>query len=223
MKTIAETALAVVALTVGLMSSGCGSHESKPLPTTSMAGSKDATEGDNAKPKGDPAHPLVQIHTSLGEITVKLDAEHAPITVTNFLSYVSSGQYDNTLFHQILTKPAVVIGGGFDGFFKEKPSELPIRNEAHNGLKNARGTIAMARQPDAIDSSTCQFFINCGDNPQLNYRSDTAEAYGYCVFGEVTSGMEVVETMAKSAVHDQGSLTSTPVEPIAIRWIHVVQ
>ena len=126
----------------------------------------------------DRLHPLVQFHTTLGDITIKLDAEHAPITVDNFLAYLDQGQYDNTLFHQVLPGVAI-LGGGYDTFGKEKPTLPPIRNEAHNGIKNRRGTIAMARRPDMVDSSTCQFFINLADNPNLDYKKPAAQVVDF--------------------------------------------
>ena len=130
----------------------------------------------NAPP--DRLHPVVQLHTTLGDITIKLDAEHAPITVDNFLAYLDNGQYDNTLFHQVVPGVAI-LGGGYDTFGKEKPTGSPIRNEAHNGMKNRRGTIAMARRPDLVDSSTCQFFINLADNPKLDYKKPAAKVVDF--------------------------------------------
>jgi cyclophilin family peptidyl-prolyl cis-trans isomerase len=234
-----------------LVIGGCGSRDGQSGPTASVPGDSNAAQsespGDTAKTPLDRMHPIAVIHTSLGDITLKLDAEHAPITVENFLNYVEQGHYDSTIIHQIQAKPAVIVGGGFDTFQKEKPTGLPIRNEAHNGLKNVRGAIAMARRPDMIDSSTSQFYINAADNPQLDHKAagavnrlesrpktgqnthvgpeaDEAAAYGYCVFGEVTAGMEVVDRIANLPVHDVSSeLTGVPVEQVVVKWIHVAR
>ena len=125
------------------------------------------------KPASDPLHPVVVIETSLGNITVRLDAEKAPLTVDNFLSYVGAGQYDQTIVHQVY-KGQGFLAGGYGTNLVEKPGRTPVRNEAHNGLKNRRGTIAMVRLPDAIDSATCQFFINVADNPALDLQGSHA-------------------------------------------------
>jgi peptidyl-prolyl cis-trans isomerase B (cyclophilin B) len=203
---------------------GCDSQSGN-LPTASIPGSgslsgKGATALQAPKPKADKQHPLAQIHTTMGDIIVRLDADRAPISVDNFLGYVESGHYDNTLVHQILEKPALILAGAFDPFQNEKTAGEPIRNEAHNGLKNVRGTIGMARSPESIDSSTCQFYVNAADNPQLDPRSDDAAGYGYAVFGEVVAGMDVVDRIAQSAVHDTEHLKHTPVDQVIIRWIH---
>ena len=182
MRTMLSWSLLAVIFTGGLMATGCGSKETSPT-TASIAGSGGASDTDSPGGKGnsaghsatshssfDPLHPLVQFHTTMGDITVKLDAEHAPLTVDNFLGYVGEGFYDDTLFHQVYSKPlAVMLGGGYDLFGKEKQTHSPIRNEAHNGLKNRRGTVGMARRPDSIDSSTSQFFVNLSDNPDLDH------------------------------------------------------
>jgi cyclophilin family peptidyl-prolyl cis-trans isomerase len=224
----AQFTLSLVALLIWLVTAGCGSHDGKTPPTASIAAAAEGgTPGKAGAEKTEPdkLHPVAVIHTSLGDITLRLDAEHAPISVDNFLTYVEQGHYDNTIFHQVLSKPAVILGGGYDTFQKEKPAGLAIRNEAHNGLKNVRGTIGMTRRPDSIDSSTSQFYLNSADNPQLDHKGDDAGGYGYCVFGEVMAGMEIVEQIAKAAVHDSDSpkFVSAPVEQIAVKWIHVVR
>ena len=204
---------------------GCGSRDGTTPPTASISAPPSDRTPSSAtsvdKPEVDKRHPIVVIHTTLGAITVRLDAEHAPISVDNFLAYADKGQYDNTLFHQVLAKPAVILGGGFDTFQKERAADSPIRNEAHNGLKNVRGTIGMTRSPDSIDSSTSQFYINSADNPQLDHRSNEPDGYGYCVFGEVTAGMEVVDRIAQSAVHDTDHLKDTPVDQVIVKSIHI--
>ncbi len=225
MKPCAKFFSAWLLMLAGLTFGGCGTHD-QPPPVASIAGGSapaGTSAGGPEKRATDRRHPVVQIHTSVGEITITLDRENAPISVDNFLAYIEQGTYDNTLVHQVLAKPSLLIAGSYDSLQKERPVGPPIRNEAHNGLKNVRGTIAMARRRDSIDSSTSQFFINAGDNPQLDHVGDDAPNYGYCVFGAVTAGMENVEHIAKVAVHDDGGFSSTPVEPIVVKWIHLVQ
>ena len=144
------------------------------------------------------------------------------MTVDNFLnSYVGDRFYDQTIVHQVY-KGQGILAGGYGTNLVEKPARTPIRNEALNGLKNHRGAIAMVRQPDAIDSATSQFFINVADNPALDYKDRTPAGYGYCVFGEVTEGMDVVDKINNVPVHDEGGLDRTPVQRVvvkSIRWI----
>jgi cyclophilin family peptidyl-prolyl cis-trans isomerase len=140
------------------------------------------------------ANPKVLMKTSQGDITIELDQEKAPLTVKNFLSYVDQKFYDGTIFHRVI-KGFMIQGGGLTGDFQEKPEHPPIKNEAANGLKNDRGTIAMART-NVVDSATSQFFINLVNNDFLNHRDDTAEGYGYAVFGKVVAGMNVVDAIA---------------------------
>jgi cyclophilin family peptidyl-prolyl cis-trans isomerase len=168
--------------------------------------------------QSDPLHPEVVIETSMGNIRVVLDKQNAPLTVENFLTYVDSGFYDQTIFHQVL-KDYVILGGAFTASLVEKKAGHPIYNEAHNGLKNVSGTIAMARRPEAPDSATCQFFINVTDNPMLDHKDGALEEYGYCVFGNVTDGMEVVQRIANVEVHDQGEFERIPVQPVLIKSI----
>jgi cyclophilin family peptidyl-prolyl cis-trans isomerase len=185
-------------------------------PQTGQPGSP---PGSSAKP--DPMHPVLVFDTSMGSFTVRLDADKAPLTVDNFLGLVAAKHYDGTIFHQIQKGyPKVVLGGAFTPDLKEKPvSTHAIRNEADNGLTNRRGTIAMARQPDVIDSATAMFFINLGDNEVLNYKDRAAEHYGYCVFGEVTEGLDVVESIAQAPVRDTPKSPGTPTDIIAIKSI----
>ena len=168
----------------------------------------------------DPLHPLVSIETSLGNIIVELDPANAELTVSNFLSnYVDSGFYGQTIFHQVF-KGYVILGGSFGPDGKEKSAKYSVRNEANNGKKNVRGTIAMARQPDVRDSARAQFFINVADNPQLDHKDPSSPAtFGYCVFGRVTQGMDVVDKIASVPVRDTGTFESTPVEPVIIKSI----
>ena len=140
----------------------------------------------------------------------------------NFLTYVGTTFYDQTIFHQIY-KGQGILAGCYDARGVEKPTRTPIRNEAQNGLKNHRGRIAMVRQPDAIDSATCGFFINVADNPELDYKDHTPAAYGYCVFGEVTEGLDVVDKINEVPVHDTSSLERTPVQAIIVKSIRQIR
>ena len=139
-------------------------------------------------------HPVFIIKTNFGPIIVKLDADRAPVTVKNFMMYVEESFYDSTIFHRVIPD-FMIQGGGFTVNFAEKPAKLPIENEAVNGLKNKRGTISMARK-GAINSATCQFFINLKDNDFLDHSNTTPKGYGYAVFGEVIIGMDVVDKIA---------------------------
>lgn len=136
-------------------------------------------------------NPRVELVTSLGTIQLELDAAKAPKTVQNFVDYVKAGFYDGTIFHRVIAT-FMIQGGGFDVKQQKKATRAAIKNEADNGLKNDRGTIAMARTPDP-HSATAQFFINVKDNDALNHRSKDDEGWGYCVFGRVTKGMDVVD------------------------------
>ena len=137
----------------------------------------------------------VKLTTNHGAITLKLDAEKAPKTVANFISYVEAGHYDNTIFHRVIDG-FMIQGGGFEPGMNQKPTGEQIKNEADNGLKNERGTIAMART-QAPHSATAQFFINVADNDFLNHRSPDLQGWGYCVFGKVIEGMDVVDRIAE--------------------------
>lgn len=157
---------------------------------------------------------IVILETSLGEIKIQLDPEKAPLTVENFLQYVNSGFYDGTIFHRVI--PGFVIqGGGLTEELEMKKGFPAIRNEAKNGLTNQRGTIAMARTM-FVHSATSQFFINLADNPHLDYKDDTSSGYGYCVFGKVVDGMDVVDRIANVPTHNVEYYSDVPVEPIKI-------
>lgn len=158
--------------------------------------------------------PKVIMKTAKGDITIELYADKAPITVQNFLSYVDESYYDGTIFHRVI-KNFMIQGGGHTADFVEKPSKSPIKNEAANGLKNLRGTIAMARTP-VIDSATSQFFINHVDNPFLDHKDNTPEGYGYAVFGKVIEGMDVVDAIANVKTMTRGGMQDVPRETITI-------
>ena len=163
---------------------------------------------------------MVRLHTNLGMITLDLDAEKAPATVENFLAYVKSGFYSNTLFHRVIDG-FMIQGGGFERGMKQKPVRAPIKNEAANGLKNEAYTVAMARTPDP-DSATAQFFINVADNDFLDYRAPTAKEYGYCVFARVVEGQDVVDQIKKVSTATRGMHRDVPVEDIVISKAEVV-
>ena len=161
------------------------------------------------------------IETSMGTITVELDDAKAPVTVTNFIEYVKSGHYDGTIFHRVIDG-FMIQGGGFTKDMNQKETRAPIKNEAANGLKNARGTLAMARTM-IVDSATSQFFINLVDNEFLDYRGPDPRLFGYAVFGKVTDGMEVVDRIAKVKTGFAGPHQNVPEEPVIIRKVHLVE
>jgi len=203
---------------------GCNSGQNS-NPTASI----NAPGGSSAKPAAKPGptkeellHPKVQIDTNLGAITLQLDAEKSPLTVDNFLSYVDSGHYDQTIVHQVI-KGHVAIGGGYGTNLTEKRTHTPVRNEAHNGLKNTRGTIAMARQPNAVDSATCQFFFNLADNPWLDHKERNQQGYGYCVFGKVINGMDIVDRIGAANTKSTDQFEQLPTETIAIKSVRRIR
>jgi cyclophilin family peptidyl-prolyl cis-trans isomerase len=166
------------------------------------------------------ANPKVLIKTNFGDITVELDEKAAPKTVDNFLTYVLDGFFNGTIFHRVI--PGFMIqGGGFTADFVQKPTRAPIKNEAANGLLNKKGTIAMARTSD-VDSATAQFFINTADNAFLNHRRKTTDEFGYCVFGWVTEGMDVVGKIEKVATTQKGMHSDVPANPVIIESIEPV-
>lgn len=160
--------------------------------------------------------PTVVISTSMGDITLKLNAEKAPISTENFLKYVDKKHYDGTIFHRVI-KDFMIQGGGFTADMKEKETSSPIKNEANNKLSNKRGTIAMARTSD-VNSATAQFFINVENNERLDYKSD--DNYGYAVFGEVTSGMDVVDKIRQVRTVTKGPHDDVPAQAVTIKSIH---
>lgn len=157
----------------------------------------------------------VEFQTSQGNFTVELYPEKAPKTVANFVQYVNDGFYDNTIFHRVINR-FMIQGGGFERDLSEKNTRSPIVNESNNGLLNELGTIAMARTADP-DSATAQFFVNLGDNQFLNYTSPDPEAIGYCVFGKVISGLDVVQKIGLSATGNMGRHSDVPIKPITIK------
>jgi peptidyl-prolyl cis-trans isomerase B (cyclophilin B) len=163
----------------------------------------------------------VKLSTSMGTIVVQVKGKSAPISSENFLTYVKEGFYDGTIFHRIIPS-FMAQGGGFDGDLKQKEVHDSIKNEADNGLKNTRGTLAMARTPDP-DSATAQFFINYKDNAFLDYTSSTAQGWGYAVFAEVVEGMDVVDKMEKVATGNTGGHQDVPKENIVIEKAEIIK
>lgn len=159
-------------------------------------------------------NPRVSLQTSQGAIVIELNAEKAPKTVENFVTYVRDGFYDGTVFHRVINN-FMVQGGGFDTSMKQKQTRAPVENEANNGLKNDRYTIAMARTADP-HSATAQFFINVADNDFLNFTSPTPNGWGYAVFGKVVEGTEVVDKMKTAKTGNKGFHQDVPVEDIVI-------
>lgn len=157
---------------------------------------------------------MVKLLTNFGEITLELDADKAPITVANFLQYVDSGAYDGTIFHRVIDG-FMIQGGGFDATMTQKESSAEIKNEADNGLGNDQYTIAMART-SAPHSASNQFFINVGNNEFLNHSAPTSSGWGYCVFGKVTAGMDVVDKIKKVTTTSRKGHQDVPVENVVI-------
>jgi peptidyl-prolyl cis-trans isomerase A (cyclophilin A) len=160
------------------------------------------------------ANPLVTVETNRGDFVVELYPEKAPKTVANFMQYVDSGYYKETIFHRVINR-FMIQGGGFNADMTEKPSLAPIVNEAANGLKNEPGTLAMARTSDP-DSATSQFFINLENNVPLNYQGNDPELIGYCVFGRVLKGMDVVRDIGASPTMNVGPYYDVPKSTVRI-------
>jgi peptidyl-prolyl cis-trans isomerase B (cyclophilin B) len=162
---------------------------------------------------------MVKLHTNHGVITLELDAERAPQTVANFLAYVEAGHYNNTIFHRVIGN-FMIQGGGFEPGMKQKETQAPIKNEAGNGLSNVAGSVAMARTSDP-HSASAQFFINVGDNLFLD-REQAQDGWGYCVFGRVSDGLDVVEKIKAVRTGRSGFHQDVPVEDVVIERAEVV-
>ncbi len=174
-------------------------------------GAGSAPAADPSAPAPAPTRPRVELNTSLGQIKLELDAEKAPISSANFLSYVEAGFFDGTIFHRVIPNFMIQVGG-FTSDMKQKSTKSPIENEADNGLRNERGTIAMARTR-VVDSATSQFFINLRDNESLDHGK---RDFGYAVFGRVVEGMDVVDRIAAVKTGSRGGHQNVPVEPVLI-------
>ena len=186
--------------------------ETPDKPDTSLNSNASKTKGTKTM--------KISMKTSLGTVIMELYPEKAPITVKNFVQYVESGHFNGTIFHRVI--PGFMIqGGGFEPGMKQRDVGKPIKNEADNGLVNEVGTIAMARTPDP-DSATAQFFINVKDNAFLNYTAPTSQGWGYCVFGKVIEGMDVVHQIEKVATDSAGMHQDVPIEDVIIEEMKVI-
>jgi peptidyl-prolyl cis-trans isomerase B (cyclophilin B) len=162
---------------------------------------------------------MVKLHTNHGTITLELDAAKAPKTVANFLAYAGGGHYDNTVFHRVIDG-FMIQGGGFEPGMKQKPAPATVQNEADNGLKNERYSVAMARTSDP-HSASAQFFINVKDNSFLDHSAPTPQGWGYCVFGKVTEGMDVVDKIKGVKTGNKGMHQDVPAEDVVIERVEV--
>lgn len=220
-----------------LLATGCGGGKT-PAPTASIettptaAKSTPTADGivaDSFTPKARPpkkpaVDPILVFHTSAGDVKVQLFLQKAPQTVDNFLrNYVHRGYYDQTIFHHV-DKNSMIAAGGFTPDLQSKPSRAPVYNEASNGVKNTKGTLAMARDPEIAHSATSQFFFNLVDNTGLDFVSESTDAeWGYCVFGQVIEGMEVLEKIAGQPTTAQGDFPAVPQEAVVIQSIQQIQ
>jgi peptidyl-prolyl cis-trans isomerase A (cyclophilin A)/peptidyl-prolyl cis-trans isomerase B (cyclophilin B) len=228
--------LALGGLILAAWLSGCGG--SSAAPTADAAAASSPTESDDSKPTVTPASatapiapkikppvdPVVVVHTTAGDFQVQLFAEKSPATVDNFLrNYASRGFYDETIFHHV-EPGSMLIGGGYTAELEAKPARTPIFNESRNGLSNRRGSVAMIRDPESPHSATTQFYINLADNPELDYKTtETDEILGYCVFGEVIAGMDVVERIAATPTSAEGEFARVPTPRVAIRSVERIR
>ena len=164
---------------------------------------------------------MIVLHTTAGDITLELDFDNAPASSANFMEYAKTGHYDGTIFHRVINN-FMIQGGGFESGMKQKNTGTPIENEADNGLKNNAGTIAMARTMDP-HSATCQFFINVNDNAFLNHTSKDPQSWGYAVFGKVTDGMDVVNSIKECDTGSMMGHQDVPLEDIVINSVTVTE
>lgn len=162
---------------------------------------------------------MITLHTNYGDIQLQLDFENTPTTAKNFQTYAQEGFYNGTIFHRVINN-FMIQGGGFDESMQKKNTKSPIKNEAKNAKPNKRGTIAMARTSDP-HSASAQFFINVKDNNFLNFTAETTDGYGYCVFGEVINGMEVVDKIKAVATTNRSMHQDVPVDPVVIEKVTI--
>ena len=220
--------LALLTLAVACWLTGCGSKSETPdaaaaASSPEAADTTPASASTPAKVKPTPkkaVDPIVVLHTSAGDIKVQLFAEKAPQTVDNFLNnYAHRGFYDETIFHHI--EPGMMlIGGGFTSDLQPKETRAAIYNESRNGLSNRKGTLAMIHDPEAVHSATSQFFINLADNPAFDFQDgDPEDTFGYCVFGQVLEGMEIVDQIAATPTAAQGDFPAVPTRTVMIQKV----
>lgn len=186
--------------------------------TVGLAPATGFTQDDQTSTKG-AGMVTVTMETNKGTITLELDAEKAPASVANFITYARAGHYDGTVFHRVIPN-FMIQGGGFDTSMQQKDTNPPVKNEADNGLKNDKGTVAMART-NVPDSATSQFFINVKDNGFLNHTSPTPQGWGYAVFGKVTDGMDVVDAIENVPTANKGGQQDVPVSDVIIEKVTV--
>lgn len=164
---------------------------------------------------------MITLHTNYGDITLELDTENTPVTAANFLEYATSGFYDSTIFHRVMNG-FMIQGGGFDVDMEQKETRATIENEAKKAKPNKKGSIAMARTSDP-HSASAQFFINVADNDFLNFTSESSNGWGYCVFGQVTEGMDVVDKIKKVPTTSRRGHQNVPVDPVVIEKVTVTE
>lgn len=194
-----------------------------PTPATTQASSGVQAAGpeSQATPTASRGgNPKVELTTNMGKIVIELNPAKAPLSVANFLAYVKSGHYTDTIFHRVIAG-FMIQGGGFTADMKQKPTKAPVKNEADNGLKNTRGTIAMART-NIVDSATCQFFINVVDNGMLNHRDKSPRGWGYTVFGHVTDGMGVVDKIRRVPTGVKNGMRDVPNTTVVIQKARIL-
>ena len=206
--------------TLFLMSfmAACGADKTKDIKSVKTNDtSTKTTQSTGAKM----SNPIIKMETSKGTITLELDAKNAPLSTANMVSYVEDGFYDGIIFHRVIPN-FMIQTGGMNPDMSEKPNKAKIKNEANNGLKNDRGTLAMARTPDPHSASS-QFFVNLKDNDFLNFTSESQAGWGYAVFGKITDGMDVIDEIAKTKTGNHGGHGDVPLEAITITKMSVVK
>jgi cyclophilin family peptidyl-prolyl cis-trans isomerase len=205
--------LSIVLFSFFFFITGCNANEPKTPEKSEKTTENQSTESNKTGEKMS-TNPIIKLETSKGTVKIELDAEKAPNSTANFVQYVNDGFYDGLIFHRVIPN-FMVQGGGMNPDMTEKGNKTPIQNEANNGLKNDRGTIAMARTNDP-HSATSQFFINLKDNDFLNHTSESPAGWGYAVFGKVIEGLDVIDEIAKVKTGNHGGHGDVPLEPVAI-------
>ena len=204
---------------MAVIMAACAKKDNIPAEQQRSAEPVQAEKADNNVTEGNVMYVLLK--TNKGDIVLELDSKNAPETTENFIRYVKEGHYDGTIFHRVI-KDFMIQGGGMDSQMQERPTHAPIMNEADNGLKNNKYTIAMARTSDP-DSATAQFFINTNDNDFLNFKSQTMQGWGYAVFGKVVSGAEAVDAIEVVATTRRFPHDDVPVEPVVIEKAEILE